>query len=303
MVGISGGPTTSAARPAAVPMPCEYGQSYCKVVPFGGNNADIHYYGCAAVCIPSFLEICTTGTLSNKLGPMCLTGNLATGVSGVPAFHCDLGQACLLNTASLDASCATNCATANDFQCSFSDYGNKVGPLCYVGRFDTTAELQGCGGTINAGVVTPDFCLVYTSVSGAGTFGVCSSSATVLPAGVPADAVKVLSTQIDMGNKQGPICFVGQFGNDAFATPCTKGKICQRETQITDGGFTQTIGACVTTCTPSVTTFCCSTDLCNTYHSEVNYEVREQPEYGDYHKSSYMSTGYGSNNGYNRQMY
>ncbi len=65
-----------------------------KVVPFDGNNRDIHYYGCAAVCVPSILEICTTGTLSNKMGPICLTGSLATGVTGAPAFHCDLGHAC-----------------------------------------------------------------------------------------------------------------------------------------------------------------------------------------------------------------
>ncbi len=30
-----------------------------------------------------------------------------------------------------------------------------------------------------------------------------------------------------MGNKQGPICFVGQFGDDATATACTRGKVCQ----------------------------------------------------------------------------
>ncbi len=66
------------------------------MVPIDGNNGDIHYYGCAAVCIPSQLQICTTGTLSNKLGPICLTGSLATGVPGAPAFHCDLGQICVV---------------------------------------------------------------------------------------------------------------------------------------------------------------------------------------------------------------
>jgi hypothetical protein len=302
MVGNAGTSATTLDQTAAVPIACEYGQSYCKVVFPAGDNAAVHFYGCAAVCIPSALEICTTGTLSNKLGPMCLVGSLASGVPFAPAFQCDLGNACSFNIATQTAACSPACVPSATVLCSFSDYGNKLGPLCYVGKFDTDAELKGCGGTIVAGVVTPDFCLVYTSVTGAGTFGVCSSSPN-LPAGIPADAVKVLSTQIDMGNKQGPICFVGQFGNDATATACSKGKLCQRETHITDGGFTQTFGACVTTCTPSVTTFCCSTDLCNTYHSDVNYEVRELPEYGDYQKSSYFSSGYGSNNGYNKQMY
>jgi len=203
MVGNTGVAATGAAQPAAVPMPCEYGQSYCKVVFPAGDNAVIHFYGCAAVCIPSALEICTTGTLSNKLGPMCLIGSLAPGVESAPAYHCNLGQACSYDSAAQLGACSTSCTPSATLLCSFSDYGNKVGPLCYVGKFDVDAKLKGCGGTITAGVVTPDFCLLYSSTSVPpaqtdGIFGVCSSSAN-LPAGLPQpNPVKVLSTQIDM---------------------------------------------------------------------------------------------------------
>ncbi len=36
-----------------------------------------------------------------------------------------------------------------------------------------------------------------------------------------------ICTNSDFGNKQGPICFVGQFGDDAVATACLTGQKCQ----------------------------------------------------------------------------
>ena len=72
----------------------------------------------------------------------------------------------------------------------------------------------------------------------------------------------------DKHNRQGPICFVGQFGDMAEPVACNTGQVCQRETIITESSTTKANGACLFKCVPSPTTYCCSTNLCNGYHAD-----------------------------------
>ena len=84
----------------------------------------------------------------------------------------------------------------------------------------------------------------------------------------------VTCTQVDLGNKQGPDCFNGYFGDWAAynVVNCMKGQVCQRETIITEYSATLTKGSCAWKCTPSLTTYCCSEDLCNGYQAnDSNY--------------------------------
>ena len=88
---------------------------------------------------------------------------------------------------------------------------------------------------------------------------ICSSTCT-------ASSSVTCSTTND--NRQGPICFVGQFGDMAEPVACMTGQVCQRETLITESSSTITNGACVFKCVPSPTSYCCSTNLCNGYQAE-----------------------------------
>ena len=63
---------------------------------------------------------------------------------------------------------------------------------------------------------------VYTTVDNK-VIGDCSVDGTDIPTG----AKLISKSRTDYGNKQGPICFVGQFGDNAEATACTIGKVCQ----------------------------------------------------------------------------
>jgi len=292
MVGVSSVLALFAVGP--VPMPCEYGKSYCSITI--QNTDNIYHYSCAAVCQPSELQICSTGTLSNKISPICFSGSLISG-SSAPAILCDIGAFCYLDPGSNSAGCSLASTDCTAVICSFSDYSNKVGPMCWVGVFDKNAVLNSCGGT-TANPVSIDLCIVYTSTVDGSVNGACSPAGTV-----PPGATLITKSTVDFGNKLGPICFVGQFEDNAQATACSLGKVCQRETIQTDVGTTITIGSCSAKCYPSRTTFCCSTDLCNTYHSEVNYEVREQPQSDEKPKSSYTAPIYSSYQSYNKQMY
>lgn len=284
-----------------VPMPCEYGNSYCSITVVdnaqlfqGSVSGQFLHYACAAVCHPSAQQICTTGTLSNKIGPICFVGDLSSGNSA-PAVQCDIGSFCQLDAANT-ATCASAPFDCINNKCSFDDFGNKVGPICWVGTFDKDATLQSCGATIATPPIS-DYCIVYTTTDNK-VIGDCSVDGTDIPTG----AKLISKSRTDFGNKQGPICFVGQFGDNAEATACTIGKVCQRETIQTEAGTTITIGSCSSKCYASRNTFCCSTDLCNTYHSEVNYEVREMSYSEDRQYSA--ASGYGSSyNGYNKQLY
>jgi hypothetical protein len=61
-------------------------------VSFG--DGEVTYYSCASVCWPSDLSICSTGALSNKLGPLCLFGNLDKGSDKAYPFACEIYEAC-----------------------------------------------------------------------------------------------------------------------------------------------------------------------------------------------------------------
>ena len=52
--------------------------------------------------------------------------------------------------------------------------------------------------------------------------GACSLSEDV-----SAQGTLISSTLLDFGNKQGVVCFVGQFSDNAIATCCLKHQVCQ----------------------------------------------------------------------------
>ena len=129
-------------------------------------------YSCAAICVPNLFSICTTGALSNKWAPICLVGDLASGSAGALPQMCRPGEVCLVikinfnillfqhrtqenliifilklndNAGVLTGSCQLGCTPSPADTCFYNDFGNKQGPLCYVGTFGTDAELVGCG--------------------------------------------------------------------------------------------------------------------------------------------------------------
>ena len=95
-----------------------------------------------------------------------------------------------------------------------------------------------------------------------------------------------ICTNLDLNNKQGPICYVGQFGVSAKAVACLSNQFCEvtyfkktndkinklethffkRKTvsNLILGQYS--FGNCVSTCTSNATTYCCNTDLCNAFH-------------------------------------
>ncbi len=57
---------------------------------------------CASICTPVFNlgyeTVCTTGSsLSNKLNPICLDGQLSKGSSGAKPVMCNFNQQCKVN--------------------------------------------------------------------------------------------------------------------------------------------------------------------------------------------------------------
>ena len=98
-----------------------------------------------------------------------------------------------------------------------------------------------------------------TTTTVATVVGTCAQTCT---------ASSTVTCSTDKDNRQGLICFVGQFGDLAEPVACNKGQICQRETILTESSSTITNGACVSKCVPSPTTYCCSTNLCNGYQAE-----------------------------------
>jgi len=117
---------------------------------------------------------------------------------------------------SVIGSCSDTCTPSPNQLCSYTDFGNKQGPLCYSGVFGINAELVGCSlGDVCKTTVSTDPFTQLMVVSGS-----CDSSCAPL-----LNAVQC--TQTDFGNKQGPICFVGQFGDWSPPTACLKGQVCQ----------------------------------------------------------------------------
>ena len=104
---------------------------------------------------------------------------------------------------------------------------------------------------------------------------------------------KISSSLLDFSNKQGVVCFVGQFSDDSIAVACLKNQVCQvnsyisimfckffyfdqklswkRLTLHTELGSTITTGSCEFKCVPSLNTYCCFSDLCNGYQSELGH--------------------------------
>ena len=46
---------------------------------------------------------------------------------------------------SVKGSCAATCKKSKNIECSKGEFGNRKGPLCYVGRFGIDAKIKGCG--------------------------------------------------------------------------------------------------------------------------------------------------------------
>jgi hypothetical protein len=265
---------------------CEYGNNYCQVT-FGNGNIDGL---CVPICVPStdpFGTICSTGALSNKLAPICLVGSLAAGSDGAVPTVCNIGQMCQVDLAAptKDGSCVFDCQNVPDTtSCSAADFGGADlrGPLCYVGTIGIDAQLLGCG--------IGDFCRVVIA-AGVAT-GSCATAC------VNSTTTSCYTT--DFGNKQGPVCFVGVFGDDALPMACANGQVCQRDTVITPFGTSFTTGSCQSVCVPSATTYCCNGDLCNSYQNTLNDRLCPTKKYQEesYGSSYATSAGYAASAAY-----
>ena len=58
------------------------------------------------------------------------------------------------------------------------------------------------------------------STTGAAT-GSCVSDASCI------NSTSITCTRLDYANKQGPLCYVGNFGSNAQPIACAKGQVCQ----------------------------------------------------------------------------
>jgi len=268
---------------------CEYGQSYCQTIAVN-NAANLQtetFVGvCLPICMPLTFTTCFTGTLSNKQGPICLSGNLKTSAFAVP-IACAPTDQCSYDTDVGDVNCAPadSCPKTGTTICSESDYPFESvsltaprGPLCYIGVFGSTIPTTGIpiGGTqfprgLNAGAVLVACANKFVcqtsidSTTGAAT-GSCVSDASCI------NSTSITCTRLDYANKQGPLCYVGNFGSNAQPIACAKGQVCQRTSFLTPFGTTISTGSCATKCIPSAYTYCCKGDLCNSYDTTLNHK-------------------------------
>jgi hypothetical protein len=245
----------------AEPQACEYGHGYCQVQTYIDKGLKNYVYSCAAICEPSDFSICMTGALSNKMGAVCLIGDIKSGSAGAVPRMCDRGDICASNNS---VGYCNNPKSGYPLMWGIGDYGNMYGVLCYVGEFGTNAVIKGCG--VN------DYCIAYRLPDNR-ILGACSTTSAA-----PSSAVILSSTKTEhFHNRQGPICFVGQFQDNAVMTACNVGQSCMRETKIQSYGIQLTRGSCSSTCVSSLTRFCCNTDLCNAYNNNEVKTTNYQP--------------------------
>jgi hypothetical protein len=200
---------------------------------------------------------------------------------GIPVV-CDINEQCQLNTANSEISCQPNCAASTTIDCSVSDFGFQSfrGPLCYVGQFGSIvnpATLVACGRAANG---VKDVCKTELNAAG-NLIGSCVAPANCVTTN------SVTCTSLDYANKQGPICYVGTFGSTARPRACLKDQFCKRTiSTLTPFGMILTTGSCTSACADSATSYCCKTDLCNSYDNTID-NVKCESE--SYQSSAYPS--------------
>lgn len=110
-----------------------------------------------------------------------------------------------------------------------ADFGNKKGNICYVGIFGVDAKIVGCPYQNICKVIWKEKQInwmsasfksfIYTKYDSSTKTGACIYSNLCVTTG----AIKCFNT--DLGNKQGPLCYVGQF-NGAKMINCASGQYC-----------------------------------------------------------------------------
>jgi len=120
-------------------------------------------------------------------------------------------------------------ATQTNVECYTSDFGNKKGNLCFVGTFGVDAQIRGCAYQNTCRVIYKSllqkivlhwsqiFALSSLKYDSATKTGGCVQNC------VTTGTVTCFSN--DLGNKQGPVCYVGQF-NGAKVVNCALGQSC-----------------------------------------------------------------------------
>lgn len=273
---------------------CEYGNSYCQVFYSGwslsGARTNQAFGSCVPICVPfagffgeggELWNTCSTGTLSNKLNAICLVGDLSAA-STIPAapVMCPYNQICGFSDGI--GSCTSNCVSSDTQACSSADYGFKSlrGPLCYVGTFGSNAPLG-----VTAIPSPPAAAATnYAYLAGCGVTQICqtvTSSTTTVGSCVPScsNSSTTTCTTIDYANKRGPICYFGVFGNSNRPQACDFGQVCRRDNIILPTGNSISTGSCATSCYNGPTTYCCNTDLCNAYETNLNTKKCDENEY------------------------
>jgi len=280
---------------------CEYGNSYCQIVysawtTTAGAILNQARGSCVPICVPfraSFgpngetKTTCSTGTLSNKLNPICLVGDLST-TSTNPAAPVQCPDNSICGISAGQSSCVLNCVTTGatpgtSDTCSSADYGLKTerGPLCYVGTFGSNAPL---GEVIPSPPLTSDKNYAYLAGCGKDQFCMTVTSSTTVVGSCQstcANSSTTTCTRIDFANKRGPICYFGIFGNSNRPQACDFGQVCKRDNIILPTGNSISQGSCASasTCYNSPTTYCCNTDLCNAYDTNLNIKKCDENEY------------------------
>jgi hypothetical protein len=78
-----------------------------------------------------------------------LVGDLSPGTKGAEAIMCKASYYCQNEIGedliSVRGSCAATCKKSKTIECSKGEFGNRKGPLCYVGTFGLDAQMKGCG--------------------------------------------------------------------------------------------------------------------------------------------------------------
>jgi len=157
----------SAGSVGAVPIVCAP-LSQCQ---FNTGDGSV---GCVTACVPTANLLCSSADYPFKgsRGPLCYVGTFGSSATvlgflnrqipgGAILVACGTGDNCQTVTSPtgvVTGSCSTLCTNSTTTTCSVFDLTNKQGPLCYVGRFGSTATPHACAKNQlcqRASVITP----------------------------------------------------------------------------------------------------------------------------------------------------
>jgi len=145
----------ASGSPGAVPIVCD-SFSQCQLDTASGAVE------CKGECVPSPTVLCSQADYPFKgtRGPLCYVGIFGSSAPAIDFLNRQIPGGAILVACGTDDVCQTvtsatgvvtgSCSTAalctnsTTTACTTLDYANKQGPLCYVGRFGSTATPHAC---------------------------------------------------------------------------------------------------------------------------------------------------------------